>query len=502
MVAMASQMVPTISLRSSSASLNCCPIVGSNQEASLKAACPSHIFQRCTRKRDSFRQTAGIGVWGTPLAPRGQRLSAPARPRNAVVMASAKDIKSRPEDTIVVGVGGIGIDYVATVDNYPRANDKIRSNDLKILGGGNVGNALTASARLGLRPAILSKVADDATGDSILKELEADGISTQHIKIGKGGTSPFTYIIVASVGNTRTCIHQPGTPALTPDEVSPADVDNLLQGAHMVFFDGRLPDTAIKVAQAAVAKGIPILVEAERPREGLDPLLSHADYCITSTEFPESWTKLPNLANSLTEMLHRLPKARFIVTTLGDRGCVMLERLPPGEKLPPRDAIDVLRDTMGAFAPPESGWVLEPAAAAGGKAFGAKEKGAAPAVAGTGLAKLPLKEAMAKGSSVRCSPSHLLTRPRDLLSDLAGSSQSPLNGRFWFASAVPVQDADIVDTTGAGDGFIGASIYALAMGLPYDKMLRLASTVAARNICALGARPGLPYRRDIDPELL
>ena len=36
----------------------------------------------------------------------------------------------------------------------------------------------------------------------------------------------------------------------------------------------------------AVRKNIPILIDAERPREGLDDLLNLADYVVCSAKFP------------------------------------------------------------------------------------------------------------------------------------------------------------------------------------------------------------------------
>jgi len=37
----------------------------------------------------------------------------------------------------------------------------------------------------------------------------------------------------------------------------------------------------------AVRKNIPILIDAERPREGLDDLLKLADYVVCSAKFPK-----------------------------------------------------------------------------------------------------------------------------------------------------------------------------------------------------------------------
>ncbi|KAG4996907.1 hypothetical protein JHK85_028346 [Glycine max] len=51
------------------------------------------------------------------------------------------------------------MDFLATVAAYPKPDDKIRSTTLNGEGGGNVGNALTCLARLGLNPRLISKEA-------------------------------------------------------------------------------------------------------------------------------------------------------------------------------------------------------------------------------------------------------------------------------------------------------------------------------------------------------
>ncbi len=53
-----------------------------------------------------------------------------------------------------------------------------------------------------------------------------------------------------ALGGTRTCIHTPGPP-LSPDEITDATVEQALDGAALVFFDGRLTEAALKLAEAA-----------------------------------------------------------------------------------------------------------------------------------------------------------------------------------------------------------------------------------------------------------
>lgn len=65
--------------------------------------------------------------------------------------------------------------------------------------------------------------------------------------------------------------------------------------------------------------------------------------------------------------------------------------------------------------------------------------------------------------------------------------------RRKFSSCSPLQEA-IVDTTGAGDAFIGTMLYAICNGMPPEESLRLAAVVAATKCTAVGARTGLPHR--------
>ncbi|XP_022640355.1 ketohexokinase isoform X4 [Vigna radiata var. radiata] len=242
------------------------------------------------------------------------------RPRCRVTMSSD------PQNAVVVGCGGVAVDYLASVAAYPKPDDKIRTTNLKVQGGGNAGNALTCLARLGLNARLISKVADDSQGRGILDELRADGVDTSFIVVSKEGTSPFTYIIVDNQTKTRTCIHTPGYPPMIPDNLPKSSLLSALDGAKIAYFDGRLPDTALLVAQEAVKKNIPILIDAERPREGLDDLLKLADYVVCSAKFPKAWTEASTLPQALVSMLLMLPNIKFVIVTLGKDGCIMLER--------------------------------------------------------------------------------------------------------------------------------------------------------------------------------
>ncbi|XP_031371976.1 ribokinase-like isoform X2 [Punica granatum] len=337
---------------------------------------------------------------------------------------SSEPLPPLPERRIVVGLGMLSVDFLATVASFPKPDDKIRSTSLKVQGGGNSGNALTCVARLGLSPRLISKVADDSQGQSIIEELEADGVDTSYIVVSKEGNSPFTYLIIDEQTKTRTCIHQPGYP-LAPDEVSSSNLLSALDGARILYFDGRFPDTALEVAKEATSRNIPILIDAERLREGLDDLLDLADYAVCSAKFPQAWTEAPSIPTALLSMLLRLPKLKFVIVTLGEEGCVMLERTSDDPQLEEVD-VDNLLDL--------------------------------------------LKQRKDDGAMVPTCVSSAITKLR---ADGIGT----VTGRLILGTAEKIPPSELVDTTGAGDAFIGATIYAICAEMPPEKMLPFAAQV-------------------------
>eukprot|EP01018_Ginkgo_biloba_P019848 Gb_29403 [translate_table: standard] len=364
--------------------------------------------------------------------------------------SSSNSLPPLPEERIVVGCGGLSIDYLAYVRAFPQPDEKIRTTDLQVQGGGNTGNALTASARLGLSPRLISKVANDSPGRTILAELEADGIDTSYIVVSEGGNSNFTYVIVDAQKKTRTCIFSPGSPSMKLEDLPPSMLSLALNKARIVYFDGRLPEIALTVAKEAIRRELPIFVDAERKREGLDELLSMANYVVCSVKFPQAWTEAPSIASALLSMALKLPRLKFVIVTLGESGCIMLEKSIQGNIEGELSDINILLRS--------------------------------------------LKKKVEKTNS---------TLPIAVSSETA-SLEAPgigkINGRLLVGTAETIPPSELVDTTGAGDAFSGAILYALCARMQPEKMLPFAARVAAAGCRSLGAKPGLPCRND--PRLL
>ncbi|XP_077227364.1 pfkB-like carbohydrate kinase family protein isoform X2 [Tasmannia lanceolata] len=343
-----------------------------------------------------------------------------------------------PENRVVLGCGGLGLDYLATVSAFPKPDAKIRSTNLMVQGGGNAGNALTCAARLGLTSRLISKVADDALGRSLLAELEADGVDTSHIVVSKEGNSPFTYIIVDDQTKTRTCIHTPGNPTMVPEDLSRPSLLSALDGAQLVYSDVRFHETALVIAKEAARMKIPILLDSERKREGLDDLLNLADYV--------AWTEASSIPSALVNMLLRLPNIKFVIVTLGEDGCIMLERsINEGPESEETDVDNLLES---------------------------------------------LKQGVDHDSVL---PTCISSKS---VMQLSAAGIGTVSGMLLVGTAEKIPPDELIDTTGAGDAFIGAILYAICAGMSPEKMLPFAAQVAGAGCRALGARMGLPQRTD------
>jgi ribokinase len=67
---------------------------------------------------------------------------------------------------------------------------------------------------------------------------------------------------------------------------------------------------------------------------------------------------------------------------------------------------------------------------------------------------------------------------------------------------VPARQVDAVDTTGAGDAYVGSLAYFLAAGKPMSEAIRRASYIASISVQSVGTQVSFPVVEDLPPDLL
>ncbi|GAB0497303.1 hypothetical protein MMPV_008635 [Pyropia vietnamensis] len=330
----------------------------------------------------------------------------------------------------ILCVGAAGLDFTAVVDTFPAADAKVRSSRSSASGGGNAANTAVAARRLGVQSAIVALVGRDAAGGSIRQGLASEGVDTSPLVVAADPcvTSPFTYILVDASAGTRTCIHSPAAVELTPADVPPPA--ELLAGVSLLHVDGRQPDVAVPLAAAAVAAGIPVLMDAEKVRPGTAELLPLVDYIVCNATFPRLYA--PHCLGTQAAMADLLrtgaTRAAWVISTDGAAGATMLRRAPPVEGAPrmyaPEGVAVVVTHTT--FPPPSE--------------------------------------------CVSCEEG-------EVMDVVACPAWLPTTGK-------------VVDTTGAGDAYIGAVAVGLVAGAPVEALMAFGAVVGGKAVGGLGARGG------------
>lgn len=239
---------------------------------------------------------------------------------------------------------------------------------------------------------------------------------------------------------------------MIPEDLSKSNLSSALDDVRFVYFDGVLQETellsALVVAREAHRRNIPIVIDAESKRERVDDLLNLATYVVCSARFPQVWTEAPSIPAALVSVLLKLPNIKFVIVTLGEDGCMMLERAEAEDLQSEEIDVDDLFKKMKQSIDSDS-------------------------------------------TSATCISSDT--------AKLHAKGIGTVSGKLLLGTAEKIPPIELVDTTGAGDAFIGAVLYALCANMPSERMLTFASQVAGIGCRALGARAGLP--RLTDPRL-
>lgn len=102
-------------------------------------------------------------------------------------------------------------------------------------------------------------------------------------------------------------------------------------------------------------------------------------------------------------------------------------------------------------------------------------------------------------SDPACAAERLLADGPEIVGVTDGANGSYIVSRFtpmFHQPAFPMRQ--IIDTTGCGDSYHGAFLYALTHGYPLQKCAAIASAVAAINTQTLGGRSGLPDLNQVE----
>ncbi|CAB9510183.1 Ketohexokinase [Seminavis robusta] len=399
------------------------------------------------------------------------------------------DMNGNEEEKIILILGACCLDRLLTVDSYPLPDSKIKTRAYHEVGGGNGGNVATAMALLKDAPfatsssnvkiKLLAQVGDDAVATRLVEDLTCAGVDLSLLRQEAHSTTSFTTTIVSSSSPTRTCLFTPGTCGNVPmDDI---DSDNIWEGNVVHFHtDGRNPDLALALAQEATRRHIPVSVDPEKDRQlpAQDKMMELASILFLN-------------ATQMNDFFQR--KHQEFSTTITQRQQTLDGLKPETANLDPAIITSAIQPSLSYLC-----W--------------------------HGTQQLHKQVVITKGDlgAIRVTAQELVetqtAQKMELMADNVAtpnsiSMQVPCSivggtthglARLTVESVGVLQNADIVDTTGAGDAFIGGYLLSRILLGPDDPpqfALHLGAWVAGKKLGGPGAQSALPTARDVSNEL-
>jgi sulfofructose kinase len=246
--------------------------------------------------------------------------------------------KIEPE---VLVIGRACLDHLCVVEEFPLEDSKVRMTARYVEGGGQGATAACCIGRLGGKVAYAGVLGDDEEGRFCLKKLEECKVDTSFVRMIPEGHTPVAYVLITSSNGNRTIVYEPGfLPEVLPDD----DLIDLIVRSGTVLLG---PQATGFACHLKGRQGIPpVVYDCERMREGLEDMMSFADYFIPQYGFLESREMQLEASSKIEKIyaLDRMVSGRLIVTD-GDLGAYYLEEDRFMHIKPPEVEV---RDTTGA----------------------------------------------------------------------------------------------------------------------------------------------------------
>ncbi len=241
--------------------------------------------------------------------------------------------------TRIACVGITVQDRIYSLRNLPDGGGKYQSHHYMEAGGGPAATAAVAIARLGIDVDFIGRVGDDSCGNTLLKELQRWGVSTEFCRQYPNARSSQSAILVDQHGE-RIIVNYP-SPDLDNDAKWLESID--FTRYDIVLADVRWQEGALMSFKLARAAGVMTLLDADITPQDITPLVALADHTAFSTPGLKKMTGEDNVEQGLRLAAKHTDGQVYV--TLGGEGSLWLENGRQHQQ--PAFSVDVV-DTTGA----------------------------------------------------------------------------------------------------------------------------------------------------------
>lgn len=186
----------------------------------------------------------------------------------------------------VLAVGVATLDIINEVDGYPPEDSEVRALAQHRRRGGNATNTLVALSQLGHRCAWAGVLADEPDAEHIVDDLTRHGVDLLACRRLARGKVPTSYILLNRHNGSRSIVHYRDLPEYDCEDFQAIE----LSGLDWLHFEGRaVTDTRCMLEAARRAlPALPLSLEVEKPRAGIETLLPLADTLFFSRAYAQA----------------------------------------------------------------------------------------------------------------------------------------------------------------------------------------------------------------------
>jgi sulfofructose kinase len=241
----------------------------------------------------------------------------------------------------ILCAGGAVQDIIMRVEQFPQAGGKVSASEFLVTSGGQAGNAAIAMARLGAITSYIGALGDksDSAANAIIQTFAAENIDVSRALRVPDARSSVSIIMLDATGEKMIATRRnQGLDEATPDDPAAAVAE-----VDAVMLDNRYSNISLPICRAAKARGIPRVLDFDKPTPADDPLFMACTHIICSADAIRESTGLQELPAALAT-LGRNYKG-FLAVTNGPEGVYWLAE----GKVRHMDAFKVdAVDTLGA----------------------------------------------------------------------------------------------------------------------------------------------------------
>ncbi|MFP7695877.1 ribokinase [Trueperella sp. LYQ143] len=463
--------------------------------------CPDHCLDHCPPDSEVISPTvtpagaapasadhlepAGTGAADSSALPcAGAALDTPPcfstsrRPSTLAAPASMTSPTPIPHRSVVV-VGSINCDITLQVSEHPTPGETVLAHNSQRNSGGKGANQAVAAGIMGTPAIMIGAIGADDNGRFVTAELEKRHVDLQHVITTESPTGS-AYVTVSDSGKNSIVVVRGANAEVIPERLT--QCRSVIDAAEVVVTQGEIPAQTINwlaqvvrgrlivnlapvvpVARETILRADPLIVNEYEARD----LLAALNTELVRTEHPDHSGELPAPITRLADPHARLADPITCPSLVTDA-----QNLTPNLASSPTE----MSPDMAAVSPDLQGIPDEIAVCGSAipECASVKRAVANGEVVADELADHELAQALyASGIS-----SVVVTLGKQ------GASYADAQGSGLIGSP----QVHVVDTTGAGDAFVGALAAALASGYCLAQATAIGAASGAYACQALGAQ--------------